>query len=157
MKPPVDRILIHFDNNNKWWVWEANSSIWYSDPTDSAKSFDDRESAALYAHELAVKNGLTEYNTGVLGIEYLSKDEIILSLKEQLDSPYCPQCNACGEDGCCSGSRCKKNTCLYGDSYALEYEYNKEMASRLYESFPDKEELEKIFTVVYDKFYGARK
>jgi hypothetical protein len=158
----IDRILIHHDTDKtKWFVWEAHTTILYNRPTDDAKSFGDRESATLYAYELAIKNNLTKYDTGVLGFEYLSKDEIILSLRRELDeyikSPYCSQCGACGEDGCCSGSICKKNICLYGETYLKEYEYNKKLLDELYESFPDKEKLKKIFTSVYDKIYGVTK
>jgi hypothetical protein len=81
--------------------------------------------------------------------------EVINIIKNKLemskinDSPYCLICGACGEEGCCTGAKC-----LYGDYYAKEYLYHKEMADTLYEEFPDKERLKEIFNQVWEKHFG---
>lgn len=41
------------------------------------------------------------------------------------DSPYCKDCRACGESGCCSPLNCfsklvEKDTCMYGKGYLLD-------------------------------------
>ena len=56
---------------------------------------------------------------------------------ESTESPYCPECEACGEEGCCSGAKCIKNAankCLYADNYALAYRYNKAVADKLFDA-----------------------
>ena len=40
---------------------------------------------------------------------------------EKLDSPYCPTCGACGEEGCCPPDRCKHLICFYGEHYVRTY------------------------------------
>jgi hypothetical protein len=45
-------------------------------------------------------------------------------------SPYCPTCDACGEDGCCNHRQCFRAlvrtnpNCHYGERYILEAMYN---------------------------------
>jgi len=53
--------------------------------------------------------------------ELLSKD-----ISEE-DSPYCKNCGACGDEGCCSPLKCfsklvNKDTCMYGKGYLLDIE-----------------------------------
>lgn len=73
------------------------------------------------------------------GVQRLTNVEIVQGLREELEmlrNPvYCPECEACGEEGCCSGAICKKNTnnkCLYGETYAKDYQYNKVVADKLF-------------------------
>lgn len=75
------------------------------------------------------------------GVQRLTNAEIVQGLREELemlrDPGYCPECNACGIDACCSGAKCKKNAhnkCLYGESYALDYRYNRIVADKLYDA-----------------------
>ena len=59
-----------------------------------------------------------------------SKDELIELLGKDIpeeDSPYCKDCTACGEEGCCSPLMCfsklvQKDTCMYGKGYLLDIE-----------------------------------
>jgi len=37
---------------------------------------------------------------------------------EERNSPYCEECGACGDSGCCPPNRCK---CLYGEVYKEDY------------------------------------
>lgn len=44
---------------------------------------------------------------------------------EKNESPYCEDCRACGESGCCSPLQCfsklvEKDTCKYGKGYLLD-------------------------------------
>lgn len=59
-----------------------------------------------------------------------SKEELEELLDKDIpeeDSPYCKDCGACGEDGCCSPLKCisklvNKNTCMYGNGYLKDIE-----------------------------------
>lgn len=54
-----------------------------------------------------------------------SKEELEELLDKDIpeeDSPYCKNCRACGEEGCCSPLMCfsklvEKDTCMYGKGY----------------------------------------
>lgn len=73
------------------------------------------------------------------GVQRLTNTEMVEALRQEVETlrnpAYCPECEACGEEGCCSGAMCKKNTnnkCLYGETYAKDYQYNKVVADKLF-------------------------
>ena len=40
------------------------------------------------------------------------------------DSPYCPECTACGHEGCCSPVVCtQRGDCAYGEGYLIDLKY----------------------------------
>lgn len=98
------------------------------------------------------------------GVQRLTNTEMVEALRQEVDmlrNPvYCPECEACGENGCCSGAMCKKNAnnkCLYGDSYALDYQYNKEVADKLFDvlNVYDSVLAGQIMGETYNKIYNS--
>ena len=153
-----DRILVYKkDENSNWKVWEAYKHQDFSDAPDDSREFYNREEAMIYAYELALKNNLLNCEIGQHGIEELNSDEIIRSLRMDIEiyknPAYCPACEACGEEGCCSGANCKKNQCLYGEGYRKEFLYLRDLSNVLYnlakELNPDR--LEEEWVKVYDR------
>lgn len=144
----ADNRLIIFENNSKFYVWEGSCSFDYFEPPANAKVFNSEEEATKYASDEYSKMSICEG-----GIQRLTSAEIIQGMRQEIDmlrNPgYCPACGACGEEGCCSGAKC-----LYGDYYSNEYAYYKEMTEELYEEFPDKDKLEKIFERVWNKHFN---
>jgi hypothetical protein len=71
------------------------------------------------------------------------------------ESPYCSECSACGEDGCCSALKCAynnmviKSTGLYCEDYFKDIEFAYEMFKAYYDESKDKE----MFDTIYDKVY----
>ena len=82
--------------------------------------------------------------------------EVAIEADLMYKSHYCPTCDSCGEDGCCSGSKCKGNVCLYGKHYAREYEYNKELANVLYDKLLSLDEkiAKNAQSIVFDKYFS---
>jgi hypothetical protein len=119
----------------------------------SLRQFSDETEAFDYASKLAEQYVILEG-----GIQRLTESEIIEALRFELDSPYCPDCGACGEDPCCSGAMCKKNKCLYGEHYAKEYQYHRHMTNRLYEALSnhDKPLCEAIDRATYDEVFNGK-
>ena len=75
--------------------------------------------------------------------------------KEEYKSPYCPVCDSCGEDGCCSAMSCKQSPegdyCQgYLKDLKFAYLMYKDL-TRLFEEDPNhKETIEKMFDKNWD-------
>ncbi len=70
--------------------------------------------------------------------------------KEEDYSPYCPICEACGEDGCCSAARCKQHPDgHYCQGYLKELRFSywmyKDLMELVYEDPNYKEAIDKIW------------
>ena len=87
-------------------------------------------------------------------------------MESDLINPYCEECDACGEDGCCSGASCKKLKCKYGETYNKDYIFYKELANMVTELMEDHKngkidsltihlEYDLRWNEVYDKVYKA--
>jgi hypothetical protein len=155
-----NRIIIDF-YDNKWQVWHGSLSHDYYKPIDGAKCFDNAKDAMAYAEEEAKTCAILEG-----GIQTLTDSERINALREEvkyledeLKHPtYCPTCGACGEEGCCSASKCNHGFCLYGESYAKDHEYYRLMTNRLFDlaTTLDKDALDKIFKECHNKIYNTK-
>lgn len=145
-------MIIHQHTDNKWYVWEGSCSVDYFEPSEQCKSFDTENDAKQYAQAEADKSCILEG-----GVQYLTQSEIINGLRQEVDylrnPAYCPKCNACGEDPCCSGAMCKQNKCLYGERYADHYTYHKLLVTELWKALDkyNKEELHEL----HDKCYNT--
>ena len=72
------------------------------------------------------------------------------------DSPYCPVCDACGEDGCCSAINCKQDpNGHYCETYLKDlkfgYKMDKWIADNLYHKMP--KELQAEYDLAWDKIW----
>lgn len=161
-----NRLLYYYwPKTQKWHVWDGSASYDYFEPPEYSEKFDTREEVSAYIDNLyKTQPYVSEY-----GVQELTQEEINRGLKEEElsktlktiqeeeNSHYCPTCECCGEDPCCSGSRCEQNKCFYGERYAAEYEYNKELVSKLYvlaHSLNPKE-TDKIFHELWNKNFGT--
>lgn len=75
--------------------------------------------------------------------------------KEEFESPYCPVCGACGEDGCCSAMSCKHSPDgSYCGTYLKELQFGylmyKAMAKLVWDDPKYKDQIEEIFDKKYD-------
>jgi hypothetical protein len=76
-------------------------------------------------------------------------------------NPYCPVCESCGHDGCCSALSCKQDpNGSYCESYLQDLKFGYLMYKDLYELISDdpkySEKLEQIFDTNYDIVYGSK-
>jgi hypothetical protein len=74
---------------------------------------------------------------------------------EETYSPYCPICDSCGEDGCCSALSCGQHPDgKYCKTYLRDLQFGyrmfKDLFELIYEDPKYKEELEKIYDKNYD-------
>lgn len=52
------------------------------------------------------------------------------------ESPYCPVCESCGEDGCCSAENSLwKHDCKYGKAYARDVYFNEMVIDEFHKFF----------------------
>ena len=86
--------------------------------------------------------------------------------KEDAYSPYCPECSACGEEGCCPATMCKQSDKgHYCDSYlnSLKFTYilHEKFIKHLYEDEENNKEIIKFYNKLWDetddKFYKKEK
>ena len=75
-------------------------------------------------------------------------------------SPYCPICNACGVEGCCSALACQQNPDGdYCDGYLKDlrfgYAMNEWVTKNLYDKMPQdlKDQYDKEWHESYKQFY----
>jgi len=71
---------------------------------------------------------------------------------------YCPTCGACGEAGCCPPSMCKHGFCLYGEHYAVEFEYYRALVNAMWDRMDktDQEQLHKIHDRVWTNYFTKK-
>lgn len=80
------------------------------------------------------------------------------STEEKYESPYCPICTGCGEEGCCSPIHCEQSSDgFYCKSYLRDLKFGYQMYKDIYDLIPKDEEtqkkLDKILDENYDIFY----
>ena len=69
-------------------------------------------------------------------------------------SPYCPICNGCGEDGCCSALMCKQDPKGdYCQTYLKELQFAYRMYNDLMELLDKDEKYEKQIDELWNKNY----
>lgn len=73
-------------------------------------------------------------------------------------NPYCPVCESCGHDGCCTPISCKQDpNGAYCETYLQDLKFGYLMYKDLYELISDdpdhSEKLEQIFDTNYDIVY----
>lgn len=77
---------------------------------------------------------------------------------ESNESPYCPVCTGCGEEGCCSPLICDQDpNGSYCQTYLRDlkfgYKMHKEISNLIGDDPKYKDDIEIIFDKVYDKTY----
>ena len=71
-------------------------------------------------------------------------------------NPYCPICDSCGEDGCCSALNCKQsNNGKYCETYLKDLQFGYRMFKDLFNLIEEKgdDEMKKSLDELYDKNY----
>lgn len=80
--------------------------------------------------EKAIKEHYSEQNTRIINIE---EDDIDIG-----ESPYCPVCQSCGEEGCCSAENSLwKHGCKYGEIYARDVYQNEMIIDEFHKLFDE--------------------
>ena len=79
------------------------------------------------------------------------------------ESPYCPECTACGHEGCCSPVVCtQKGDCAYGESYLVNLKYGYQcwevFANTVYDDLTDdiKLKVDAIRDEMYERWYRSK-
>lgn len=88
----------------------------------------------------------------------------ILGNLEEDYSPYCPECTACGEPGCCSVYMCQMaENCSYKGTYLKKLKENyslmEEFYKSIYERLPEdlKAEFDKLQETNWEYWYGKER
>jgi NAD-dependent SIR2 family protein deacetylase len=73
-------------------------------------------------------------------------------------TPYCPTCNGCGQEGCCSPLRCNQSSDgLYCSQYLKDLKFGYQMFIKLSTLINDdpkyKNQIDVIYDEVYDEIY----
>jgi len=80
--------------------------------------------------EKAIKEHYSEQNTRIINME---EDDIDIG-----ESPYCPVCESCGEEGCCSVENSLwKHGCKYGEWYARDVYQNEMIIDEFHKLFDE--------------------
>lgn len=79
---------------------------------------------------------------------------------EESHSPYCPICDACGEDGCCSATACQQHPDgSYCQTYLMELQFGYRMYHQLMKLIDGdekyKEQVDKIWNETYDNTFKS--
>jgi hypothetical protein len=75
-------------------------------------------------------------------------------MEEEEYSPYCPVCEACGEEGCCSALCCKhKPEGHYCAGYLLDLQFGYRMHKDMWDLIPNDPETQARLDAIYDKNY----
>lgn len=81
---------------------------------------------------------------------------------EETYSPYCPVCEGCGEEGCCSPMLCKQDPGgSYCETYLRDLKFGYKMHNKIMEMLEEDQEknkeilesIQKIFDITYDEIY----
>ena len=81
--------------------------------------------------------------------------------EEEFESPYCPICTGCGEEGCCSATICEQHPDgHYCGGYLKDLQFGYKMYHKLmeliYEDEKYKEQIDVIRDDLYDKIYKVK-
>lgn len=85
-----------------------------------------------------------------------------MSEDKETYSPYCPVCEGCGEEGCCSPMMCRQDpNGSYCQSYLNDLKFGYKMYNQIMEMLEEDQEknkeilekIEKIFIDTYEKIY----
>jgi hypothetical protein len=69
-------------------------------------------------------------------------------------SPYCPICNSCGEDACCSAMSCQQDpNGKYCETYLKELKFGYLMYHKLFELIDKDERYEKQVDELWDEIW----
>lgn len=79
--------------------------------------------------------------------------------EEKYESPYCPVCDGCGEEGCCSPMMCKQSSeGHYCKTYLNDLKFGYKMYTKIYDLIPkDKETQEKLDEILDEVFNSIYK
>ncbi len=84
-----------------------------------------------------------------------------MTTQTKYESPYCPVCDGCGEEGCCSPLRCKQSSDgHYCESYLNDLKFGYIMNSYFQENIWGrmsddlKKEYDEMWDKIYDKTYN---
>jgi hypothetical protein len=77
---------------------------------------------------------------------------------EEIESPYCPVCDGCGEEGCCSPVHCQQSpNGHYCKTYLKDLKFGYLMYDQIMELIGDdekyKEQIDKLWDETYEKIY----
>ncbi len=81
---------------------------------------------------------------------------------KEIHNPYCPVCEGCGEEGCCSPMMCRQDpNGSYCQSYLNDLKFGYKMYNQIMEMLEENQEknkeildkIEKIFIDTYEKIY----
>lgn len=81
-----------------------------------------------------------------------------MSEEEIENSPYCPVCSGCGEEGCCSPIHCQQSPDgRYCKSYLEDLKFGYQMYEHIIKLVGDdekyKEQIDKLWDETYDEIY----
>ncbi len=73
-------------------------------------------------------------------------------------SPYCKECDACGEEGCCSPLKCKQTETgeycgIYLDELHFTYRMYKDIMKLIQHDEKYKQQIDEIWETNYNKTY----
>lgn len=74
-------------------------------------------------------------------------------IEEGLEDPYCPVCESCGEEGCCSPLMCSQSKDgYYCKGYLKDLKFGYLMYKDIYDFVP-KDKIDEIFDKNWEKIY----
>lgn len=70
-------------------------------------------------------------------------------VRTEFESPYCPLCGGCGEDGCCKATNCQGSGGSYCQTYLTDLKF-------IYDLFHESEVkyTDETFSKIWDRWYG---
>lgn len=84
------------------------------------------------------------------------KSTFRMEKNEESYNPYCPICDSCGEDGCCSALNCEQSdNGKYCGTYLKDLQFGYRMFKDLFNLIDEKgdDEMKKSLDELYDKNY----
>lgn len=76
-------------------------------------------------------------------------------------NPYCPVCNACGEEGCCPPTLCTMKGGDYCESYLRDLKFEYDFGKQLYDLVEQegtlelKDKMRNLFDKLFDLHYKS--